>query len=389
MSRASWSFIIVAGGSGSRIGGTPKQFRLLGGTPLWKWSARVAEKLWRDGLVDELILVLPAESLTASDYASGLDIPVITAAGGQTRSESVANGLKEAKGSHVMVHDAARPFITEKLCIDLMETAAANGSAVPLLEAKDSLKKHSQGKLICVDRKDYLITQTPQAFEKDALTEAIGLYGCGGTDEAEAWTAAGREIFPVEGLEANFKITTEHDWERAISQVENNKELRTGHGYDIHRLVQGRRLVLAGIEVKNSGIGLLGHSDADVVLHTVMDALLGAAGAPDIGTLFPASDQKWKDADGMELLKTVVERVRSSGWKIEWVDITLEAQSPKLGHLVPLFVANVSPLLNEEDGRLNFNIKIKSAEGCGAVGRNECMVCHGVATLSRRRPAPD
>jgi 2-C-methyl-D-erythritol 4-phosphate cytidylyltransferase/2-C-methyl-D-erythritol 2,4-cyclodiphosphate synthase len=383
MPSETWSFIIVAGGTGSRLGGIPKQFRFLNGQPVWKWSAKIAEKLWVEGTISELVLVVPPEYMLEANEQNDFKIPIQITVGGPTRSQSVMNGLRISSGSHVLVHDAARPFITEELCRDLIKNASIHGSAIPLLQLKDSLKKLNLGKMTCVDRDEYFMTQTPQAFEKAPLVEAITLYGFEGTDEAAAWNSTGREIFHTEGLESNFKITSKFDWEAALALTGCTKIQRTGHGFDIHQLVPGRKLILAGIELENAELGLLGHSDADIVLHTVMDAILGAAGLPDIGTLFPASDKKWENADSRELLKTVVKKIRSEGWVIDWVDVTLQAQRPKLGHMIPSFIANVTSLIAENEEEINFNMKVKSAEGCGSVGRNECMICHGVATLSK------
>ncbi|MCE5201159.1 MAG: 2-C-methyl-D-erythritol 2,4-cyclodiphosphate synthase [Synergistaceae bacterium] len=385
MQKNTWSFIIVAGGSGSRIGGIPKQFRELNGIPLWRWSAETAEKLWAAGEIKELVLVLPPTNFKNVESEDDLRIPLKITAGGDTRSDSVMNGLKICSGSHVLVHDAARPFITAGLCRRLIKKTEECGSGVPLLASSDSLKKISGGKITCVDRKEYFRTQTPQAFEKKSLISAIEQYGSKGKDEAEAWLAAGRELGVVDGIESNFKITTSFDLAIAYALAEGNIERRTGHGFDVHKLIPGRRLILAGMEISDSVIGLLGHSDADIITHTVMDAILGAAGEPDIGTLFPASDVKWKDAASTGMLDSVVQRIRASGWKIEWVDITLEAQTPRLGDMVPMFIASLAPYLSESDGERNLNIKIKSGEGCGSVGRSECMICHGVATLSRRK----
>lgn len=384
MPERAWSFLIVAGGSGSRLGGEPKQFRRLGDTPVWKWSARVAESLWNDGRVSELVVVVPPEYLKAvEDDCGTLKMPSRAVCGGAVRSGSVMNGLRLCSGSHVLVHDGARPFITAGLCLKLMEEAEKHGSAVPLLASSDSLKRVRDGRALCVDRKDFYRTQTPQCFEREPLINAIEAYGLGGSDEAAAWCAAGRELGFVEGEEANFKITTPFDWTVAKALAGSTTERRTGHGYDVHRLVAGRRLVLAGVEINDAEFGLLGHSDADIVTHTVMDAILGAAGEPDIGTLFPAQEAKWRDAVSTELLKTVIERIRAKGWRIDWVDVTLTAQAPKLGHLISAFTANLSQYLSEGGGKTNFNMKVKSGEECGSVGRGECMVCHGVATLSR------
>ena len=383
MAELSWSFLIVAGGSGSRLGGQPKQFRLLGGRPVWRWSALVAEGLWRAGQLSELVVVVPGERRGELSKSGAFEMPVIFAEGGRTRAESVLNGLKACSGSHVLVHDAARPFITGELCLRLMQTAATCGSAVPLLPSADSLKRIAKEDVVCVDRREYFRTQTPQAFERKPLMAAIENYGPDGTDEAAAWLAAGHELGRVAGEEANFKITTGFDWSVASALAASSLERRTGHGFDVHKLVPGRRLVLAGVEIKDSPLGLLGHSDADLVTHTVMDALLGAAGEPDIGTIFPASDQRWKDADSTVLLQKVVSLVRSKGWRIDWVDVTLDAQTPRLGHMIGIFRDSLLRWLAEDNGETNFNIKVKSGEGCGSVGRAECMVCHGVASLSR------
>jgi len=379
----SWSFIIVAGGSGSRIGGEPKQFRMLGGRPVWEWSAEIAEQLIKDNIIKEIILVVPKDNLNVLDKIHSTTA-IKAVCGGQTRSESVMSGLRACSGSYVLIHDAARPFVTADLCRKLISLTNVNCAAIPVLACKDSLKKTDEtGHVSCVDRNYYWSTQTPQAFEKDNLARAIEQYGMTGTDEAEAWIASGRDISTVSGEEANFKITTAFDWLTAESLVVKHAEHRTGHGYDVHKLVAGRKLILAGVELPDSPLGLLGHSDADIVTHTVMDAILGAAGEPDIGTIFPASDAQWEDASSIKMLETVVTTIRNKGWHIDWVDITLEAQTPKLGSMVKKFIDNITLYVKEYDCKNNFNMKVKSGEGCGSVGRSECMVCHGVATLSR------
>ncbi|MDD4159533.1 MAG: 2-C-methyl-D-erythritol 2,4-cyclodiphosphate synthase [Synergistaceae bacterium] len=383
MKRETWSFIIAAGGTGTRLGGIPKQFRLLNGRPVWKWSAQTAEELWKDGVIEELVIVVPEDHIAEVEKYCDFKIPTHIIDAGVTRSQSVMNGLKNSCGSHVLVHDAARPFITKEFCLDLIKNASVCGASIPLIESTDSLKKVTAGRMISADRKEYFRAQTPQAFEKASLINAINSFGFEGTDEAAAWTASERNILCAKGLETNFKITTKFDWDVASLITGGNKIQRTGHGFDIHQLVKGRKLILAGVEIENSEFGLLGHSDADIILHTVMDAILGAAGQPDIGTIFPASDPKWKNADSSELLKTVICKVRSDGWNIDWVDVTLQAQAPKLGHMVPVFISNVTSIIAENQNEINFNIKVKSGENCGSVGRSECMICHGVATLSK------
>lgn len=383
MEKRSWSFLIVAAGTGSRIGGMPKQFRLLGDRPVWKWSANTAETLWREGEISELVLVVPERDLEEVSVTHGMVMPTVVVAGGTARAESALSGLRACTGSHVLIHDGARPFITVELCLRIMREAEEYGCAIPVLPANDSLEIKNDGDILCIDRINFFRVQTPQAFDRAKLTEAIEDYGTQGTDEAVAWEAARNKLHHAEGEDMNFKITSPYDWVVAQALVGVNKETRTGYGYDVHRFIPGRRLVLAGVEVPCADGGLLGHSDADIVIHAVMDAILGAAGEPDIGTLFPADSAQWKDADSTKLLQLVIARIRSKGWKIEWVDVSLTAQRPRLAPMIPGFIANLLPYLQEKNGKVNFNMKVKSGEECGSVGRGECMICHGVATLSR------
>ena len=385
-----WSFLITAGGSGSRLGGVPKQFRTLGAMPVWRWSFQTADRLRRAGRVLDIVMTVPRESL-ASLAGEAEKIGLTLVAGGCSRSESVIKGLRACRGPHVLVHDGARPFISERLCLKLMDASTGDGTgAVPLLPSTDSLKVVKNGEITGIaDRSLYFRTQTPQAFPLGELIEVMENSPDGGTDEASLWLAAGKKLVPVEGEDMNFKITSQFDWNTAQALARGGAEVerRTGHGYDIHQLAEGRRLIIAGVQVEGVSYGLLGHSDADLVAHTVMDALLGAAGEPDIGTLFPASDEKWRGADSMALLRTVLELLASKGWRAEWVDVTLNAQRPKLGHLVPAFIGSMNRALGGDETKRIFNMKVKSAERCGSAGRGECMICHGVATIARALPA--
>lgn len=384
-----WSFLITAGGSGSRLGGVPKQFRVLGTMPVWRWSFETAKRLRSAGRVRDIVMTVPRESIAAlAGEAEKLGLTL--AEGGRSRSGSVINGLRACRGPHVLVHDGARPFISEGLCLKLMDAASAGGvGAAPLLPSIDSLKVVQSGEITGVaDRSLYFRTQTPQAFPLRELVEVME-NSSGGTDEASLWLTSGRKLVPVEGEEMNFKITSQYDWDaaQALARRLADTERRTGCGYDIHQLAEGRPLIIAGVRVEGVSYGLLGHSDADLVAHAVMDALLGAAGEPDIGTLFPASDEKWRGADSMALLRSVLELLAVKGWRAEWVDVTLIAQRPRLGHLVPAFIENMNGALGGSGAKRIFNMKVKSAERCGSAGRGECMICHGVATIVRALPA--
>jgi 2-C-methyl-D-erythritol 4-phosphate cytidylyltransferase/2-C-methyl-D-erythritol 2,4-cyclodiphosphate synthase len=430
MSAKDFSFLIVAGGSGSRIGGLEKQFRVLGGgnsneKPVWRWSVELALSA-REWGVREIVLVLPrTRGLREEDFCfSSRPLPVKLAAGGTARSDSVRSGLEAAGCAYVMVHDAARPFASASLLRRLMDETTPEIGAVPVLPVAEALKRIDGTGISAVDRENLYVTQTPQSFFRETLIRVLNTPGSATTesgdaplfkDEAEAWLAAGLELRCVEGERMNFKVTWPEDLKLAsllaaererAKPMENTEqdsheggdlppqlwglgpavpEIRTGVGYDLHRLTPERRLVLGGVAV-DSPLGLLGHSDADVLAHAVADALLGAAGLPDIGNLFPASDERYRDADSMELLREVVGLVAKDRWEIVWVDAVIEAQVPRLNDCLPAVRAEVSAVLSGCPGApLRFNVKAKSPEKTGDAGAARAMVCHAVATL-RRNP---
>jgi 2-C-methyl-D-erythritol 4-phosphate cytidylyltransferase/2-C-methyl-D-erythritol 2,4-cyclodiphosphate synthase len=348
---------------------------------MWVWSARVADELYADGAVQELVVVLPPGSRAARERKFA--VPARFVDGGATRSESVMNALRETEADFVMIHDAARPFLPVGICRELIGAVERGdgAGAAPLLESVDSLKS-IEGGIHAVPREKIFRTQTPQAFDRRALISVMS--GCpGATDEATLWLNAGRELVGVAGSEKNFKITTNFDWALAHALAESSVERRVGMGYDVHELTPGRRLVLGGVEVASS-LGLLGHSDADIICHAVADALLGAAGRGDIGTMFPASDESYRDADSMALLGRVLELTSRDGWMAVNIDVTLRAQIPRLGDKITMITKNVKELITTICPCAIINIKVKSGEHVGSVGRGECMECHAVAAIERR-----
>ena len=380
--RGSWSFILVAAGSGSRIGGLPKQFRKLGPEPMWMWSAHIAEELFLRGVIDELVVVFPRDY----DFAKTKDkfkIPARFTVGGDTRTESVLNALREARADFVMIHDAARPFVSVELCEELIQTVSCepDSGAVPLLESVDSLKIVDPS-ISVLPREKIFRTQTPQAFRRIPIEEILASSCVGATDEATLWIDAGKKLFRVRGSEKNFKITTDFDWMTAHALVEAGRTFRVGMGYDVHELVPERKLILGGVEM-NSALGLLGHSDADIICHAVADALLGAAGEGDIGAMFPASDGRYKDADSALLLKDVIELVASKGWRVVNVDVTLAAQIPRLGNRVGDITHSLKGIFTSNCPCAQINVKVKSGEQIGSVGRAECMECYAVAHIEK------
>ncbi len=379
-----WSFIIVAAGTGSRLGGELKQFRLLGGKPLWRWSFDIALQLIPKNNELDIILVVPSNYL--DEFQTNIltdNLPIRVVSGGSTRASSVRNALNAAYGSHVLIHDAARPFLTKEMCLSLMEECILNDAAIPLLELTDSLKTIVNDNISTIDRNIVYITQTPQAFKKERLAYILKKSTFQDTDEASTWINEGLKISTIKGEENNFKITTENDWKRAVLMTKQKGIVRVGHGYDVHKLVPNRELILAGVQIEDSPLGLMAHSDGDVVFHAVMDSLLGAAGEPDIGTLFPAIDSKWKNANSGVMLKKVIDRLHLNHWRINWVDVTLIAQTPRLANKLNEFKASLFFYLKELESDMNVNMKLKSPEECGSVGRSECIICHAIATISK------
>ncbi len=378
MSAKNFSFIIVAGGKGSRLG-AKKQFMDLGGKVLWQWSADEAAKLKE---ISEIILVIPKD-FDAEKISWNSSIPFKIVHGGDTRSESVLNGLNAAECDYVLIHDAARPFADKNLFSALMNAADEFTGVIPVLPVSDALKKidlsadgHGDEKNISiVDRDKLFITQTPQSFPRKKLIEAVKK-NLNAKDEAESWLDSGHKLTSVEGQRLNFKITWQEDMTIAKSLINQQKITRTGIGYDVHQLVPERKLILGGILIKDSPLGLLGHSDADLLTHAVMDAILGAAGLEDIGNIFPASDEKFKNADSIKLLQEVLSLVNSQGWSVEFVDAVVEAQVPRLNKYREEIKNNLAKFFE-------VNIKFKSAENLDDAGRGLSMTCWACATLTK------
>jgi 2-C-methyl-D-erythritol 4-phosphate cytidylyltransferase/2-C-methyl-D-erythritol 2,4-cyclodiphosphate synthase len=378
--KSSWSFLLMAAGFGSRMGGAPKQFRTLGDKPMWLWGARAAERLHSRGLIDELVVVFPDGY--ESEKTDSLRCPVTFTTGGEERTDSVLRGLEAASSEYVMIHDAARPFLDIGICEALMEKSSFDRGVVPLLPSIDSLKEIKGGTVKAIPRETVFRTQTPQAFGRQPLLQTLREAGGAASDEATIWLSASRELAWVPGDEKNFKITNDFDWFVAKSLVNDMHEVRTGFGYDIHELVTGRRLVLGGLEIP-SPLGLLGHSDADVICHAISDALLGASGLGDIGGHFPASDMQYKDIDSTIILERVLEMLSGAGWSVNWIDVVLIAQVPRLGAIISEVMDNFGRRFTVYDLMSKMNIKVKSGEYIGSAGRAECMECHAVATIER------
>ncbi len=381
--------IIAAAGRGLRLGANrPKQFRMVAGRPILERS--VAAFLAHPA-VTEIVVALPAEVANdAPGYLRSASKPVKVVEGGARRQDSVRAAFRVADPSAdiVVVHDAARPFVSADLISRTIDAAAEAGAAVAALPACDTVKRAGPVNLVVVEtlpRETIFLAQTPQAFRRDVLAGALERAGSlHATDEAMLVEQGGHPVRIVEGDPANIKITTPEDWPLAETIAggggPRGTTARVGTGYDLHRLVEGRPLVLGGVTIPYER-GLLGHSDADTVCHAVTDAVLGAAAAGDIGRHFPDHDERWRDASSLDLLARAAGIVRDLGYAIVNVDVVVIAERPKIGPFVDAMRERVAGALGIPTSSVS--IKGKTNEGVGEIGRGEAIATHAVTLLKR------
>jgi 2-C-methyl-D-erythritol 4-phosphate cytidylyltransferase / 2-C-methyl-D-erythritol 2,4-cyclodiphosphate synthase len=376
--------IVAAGGSGQRAG-VAKQWLVLGGATV---LARAARALAASEVVDAVVVVVPpGEEARAAAEVGALGKPARVVAGGATRADSVRNGLAAAEGAAVvLVHDAARPFLSPVLAARVAEAAARDGAALAALPATDTVKRAAAGEpprvAETLDRRTLWLAQTPQGFRRDLLVAAYAAAGAeasAATDECALVERTGAPVTLVPGEQGNFKITTPDDVERARAILE--APFATGVGYDTHRFAPGRRLVLGGVEF--DGDGLLGHSDADVCAHAIGDAILGAAGLGDLGRHFPDTDPRWKGISSLVLLGEIVRRAAERGWRVGNCDVTLAARRPKIAPRAEEMRSRLAEALGVSPAQVN--VKATTGEGMGFVGREEGIAAHATALLVRAR----
>jgi len=379
--------IIVAAGSGKRMG-RPKQFLPLAGKTVVEWSLETFLALEE---IERIVLVVSAENL--KEHGARLASErVRVVEGGATRMGSVRNGFKEIPEDVdiVAVHDGARPLVTPAIIRGVLDEAYESGAALPAVAVKDTLKKVSNKEMwisATPARSSFWSAQTPQCYRREILEEALSKFPAekGATDESQLVEKAGHKVKIVPSSYENFKITTPEDltMAEALLQERRGGRLRTavGFGFDIHRLVKGRALWLAGLKIEHEK-GLLGHSDGDAVLHAVGDAILGALGAGEIGILFPPDNPKIKDIASREIIAGVMSKAAAAGAIVSHLDVTLVAEEPKLKPHYEAFKASLAGLLGMPAERIN--LKAKSHEGLDSLGRGEAIACYAVATLLLR-----
>ncbi len=382
--------IIAAGGRGVRLGADrPKQFLELGGRSILDLSISALASSPR---IDEIVVAVPHDHLATarSSWPNGRRTPVTFVAGGARRQDSVANAFAHtsAAADIILIHDAARPFVTAGVIGRAIDAAITHGAAVAALPVRDTVKQAGAGAAdgsrpitATVPRETVFLAQTPQTFRREVLARALAAgSGIDATDEAMLVERLGLPVHIVEGDPGNMKITTPDDLAtaEAVALQTNRRSIRIGNGYDLHRLVAGRPLILAGVTIPNE-LGLDGHSDADIVCHAVTDAVLGAAAAGDIGRLFPDTDPKWQGADSIALLRGALAHVHASGYRVSNIDVTVIAQKPKLLPYLTAMRENLAAALQVEVSAVS--VKGKTNEGVDSMGRGEAMACHAVALL--------
>lgn len=367
--------VLVAAGSGQRFGAdTPKQFLTCAGRPVIRHAA---EALARAGILIQPVGEAAPIAAALAGLAYRPPVP-----GGATRQASVRAGL-EALASEapdiVLVHDAARPFIPLGTLEVLAVALATNPGAIPAVPVADTLKRGEGGTIAAtVDRTGLFRAQTPQAFRYPLLLALHRTAAEGATDDAALLEAAGHGVALVPGHEDNIKITWPEDLTRMERILTPTLLPRVGTGYDVHILAENRKLILCGIEVPHER-GLAGHSDADVGIHALCDAIYGALAEGDIGRHFPPSDMTYKDMDSAIFLRHAGDLVRAKGGTIANVDVTLICERPKIAPHAAAMMARLADLLGIEPGRVS--VKATTTEKLGFTGRMEGIAAQAVATV--------
>ena len=388
------SAIIAAGGAGRRLGaGTPKQLLDIGGGTMLQHAIRAFVEHPR---IAEVIVVVPQaaepESVPGIPRRERPSPPIRVVTGGPRRQDSVARGFDAAdpQADVVLIHDAARPFVSAELIDRTIDAAAEHGAAIAAVPSRDTVKRVDSGVITeTIPRESIYLAQTPQGFRRDVLATALALgrAGAEATDEAALAERAGVRVHVVEGDAANVKITTIGDLDAARRRRSESAatSTRIGTGYDLHVLVEGRPLIVAGVTLPSER-GAMGHSDADVACHAATDALLGAAALGDIGRHFPDSDPRWRGADSIGLLREAARMVRAAGYAAVNLDVTVVLERPKIKDAIPQMRARLADALGIDVSCVS--VKGKTNEGVDAVGRGEAIAAHAVALLQSQAETP-
>jgi 2-C-methyl-D-erythritol 4-phosphate cytidylyltransferase / 2-C-methyl-D-erythritol 2,4-cyclodiphosphate synthase len=379
--------VIVAGGRGERAGGgVPKQYRAIGGEPMIRPALRAFLDHAAIDLVQPVIGAADEDAFRAATGDLGKLSPPVR--GGATRQGSVRAGL-EALASRspafVLIHDAARPFLTPALIDRAVTAARATGAAVPGIAVADTVKQIDAASAVTetLDRNRLRIIQTPQAFAFDAILQAHRRAAAAGlenfTDDAALAEWAGQRVSVFEGESGNVKVTTNEDFARAeLAQLAALADIRIGSGFDVHAFADGDHVMLGGVRIPHAR-GVTGHSDADVALHALVDAILGALADGDIGSHFPPSDPQWKGASSDRFLAFACERVRARKGVIANLDITVVCETPRVSPHRDAMRMRIAEITQISPDRVA--VKATTSEKMGFTGRGEGIVAMATATV--------
>ncbi|HQY42587.1 MAG TPA: bifunctional 2-C-methyl-D-erythritol 4-phosphate cytidylyltransferase/2-C-methyl-D-erythritol 2,4-cyclodiphosphate synthase [Paracoccaceae bacterium] len=368
------AIIIVAAGRGTRAGGEmPKQWRRLGGEPVLARTLRAFDGFGR------ILLVLHPD-----DMAQGLPLTggrVTLVAGGATRDQSVRNALDCLEGSdvtRVLIHDGARPFVSQALINRVLDGLDAHDGAAPALPVTDALWRGAGGRVAGLQPRDGLWrAQTPQGFRFPAILAAHRTHQGNAADDVEVACAAGLDVAIVGGEEENIKLTYPEDFARG-ERILGQMDVRLGNGYDVHAFCEGDHVILCGVKIPHHK-ALLGHSDADVAMHALTDAIYGALAEGDIGRHFPPSDPQWKGAASEIFLAHAGQLATARGYRLSNADVTIVCERPKIGPHAGAMQAELARILNVAPDRIS--VKATTSERLGFTGREEGIAALATATL--------
>ena len=382
------SAVIVAAGSGTRMGKDKLLIDLCGKTTI----VRSVEAFKNTGFFDEIIIVASEKNIEAinselESHSLSDDVRIIL--GGKSRGESSFLGIDAANGEYVLIHDGARPLILAQTIEDTLCACIKNGAAAAGVKSKDTIKQVFPDRTISstVPRESAVLIQTPQGFKREEIMQAYNKFGFNETDDCSLMEKMGASIQIVDGSYENLKLTTGEDVVTAEGilkkrgEAKNEPPMRIGTGFDTHRLAENRDLIIGGVKIPFEK-GLLGHSDADVLIHAVIDALFGAAALGDIGTHFPDTDDKYKGVSSILLLEEAARLIYEEGYEIGNIDATIIVQKPKMAPHIQSMCKNIADAVKVHISSIS--IKAKTNEQMGFTGRGEGIEARAVVLLYRR-----
>jgi 2-C-methyl-D-erythritol 4-phosphate cytidylyltransferase/2-C-methyl-D-erythritol 2,4-cyclodiphosphate synthase len=366
------SLILLSAGNSTRFGQKPKkQWSYVANTPLWLYVAKKFQKIYK---FDKIVITADKEELDyMCSFADDFDI----VCGSDTRQNSIQNGIKNINTKFVMINDIARCCVPKKVVKSLLKHKSLATCVVPTLDISDTVVYQNS----YIDREKTFLVQTPQISVTQSLIQAISK-GIQYTDESSAIKANGGKVMFVKGSKKSDKITYKKDIKNQSCLKKPDKTALVGFGYDIHQFTQNKPMVLCGVKI-DSKFGLLAHSDGDVAIHSVIDAILGAIGAGDIGDFFPDSSQQYKNTNSAKLLQHIVSFATKTGFKIVHIDMTIVAQVPKISPYKKLMRFSMAKILGIKPNYIN--IKATTNEHIDGIGQNKAMAVYSVANLKYRK----